>query len=169
MVDLRRENTMDLVYRSGKEIADANLSSPASFLTHMKAETIDTNPDRLCFILKENMPMLRVANGDVKQYRVRQSFIDTLLKWNHLTRGHLTKASNETAVSFFNDLLLAIPDSVVRIHIENGTVRTLSSKRRRLRKGSRRIAPRMIGEHGRRSFFYPFACRRRKRGGMRAK
>jgi hypothetical protein len=92
-------------------------------------EQIDVHPEMLCFILDGTRPLLRIAGERVREYSVRVSFVDTLLRWHDLSRHQLRSASNETAISFFNDLLLAIDGESVRVHVEDGEAKTIRQSR----------------------------------------
>ncbi len=120
---------MNLAYTHGEEITREDVTALASFLDTRKLERIDTNPERLCFVTDGSKPILRIAEKTLRDYPVRGSFIDKLLKWHHLSRWHLKNASNETCVSFFNDLLLAIKGESVRVYVEDGEAKTITSSR----------------------------------------
>jgi hypothetical protein len=120
---------MNLEYTNGKEIVRANFTEFTAFLTSRKVERLETNPDRMCFIADGRKLLLRIAGSPQREFLVRASFIDKLLKWHHLSRWQMRNASNETAVSFFNDLLLAINGEVVRVYVEDGEAKTITSTR----------------------------------------
>jgi len=88
---------------------------------------IDTNPELLCIVTDGTTPILRIAGGGLRDYPVRDSFTDTLLRWHRLGAGVLRYASNETAVSLFNDLLLAIRGESVRVLLVDGEAAAISS------------------------------------------
>ena len=120
---------MNMEYAQGKEGDGENTGRLTAFLASRKVELIDVNPELLCFILDGTRPLLRIAGSTVTEYPVRAMFVDKLLRWHHLSRHQLHCASNETAISFFNDLLLAIKGATVRVCVEDGDAKTITHSR----------------------------------------
>jgi hypothetical protein len=116
-------------YAHGREREGESDDHLSLFLASRNVELIDVNPELLCFILHGTRPLLRIAAGTVVEYPVRASFVDKLLRWHHLSRHQLKCASNETAISFFNDLLLAIKGATVRVCVEDGDAKTITHSR----------------------------------------
>ncbi len=119
----------NLAFANEEVITSGQVNILSGFLQSRKLQRIDTPSDRVCFRLDRNKPIIRIANGSVHEYPVRRSMVDKLLRWHHIDRWMLNKASNETAISFLNDLLLSIKSSNVRIYVENGDAKTITSNR----------------------------------------
>ncbi len=118
-----------LAFANGEVIASKEVGILTKFLNDRTVQRIDTPSDRVCFGLDRNRPVIRIANGAIHEYPVRQSMVEKLLRWHHLDRWMLKNASNETTISFLNDLLLSIKSSNVRIYLENGEAKTITSSR----------------------------------------
>ena len=120
--------TMNFIYASKREIKTENLSHTAPGAESQNADRIDVEPDRLCFVTDGSRLLLRIADGRRRNYPVRASFVDKLLQLHQLNRRRLRYASNETAVSFFNDLLLAIESASIRVMIDGDQARTFTGR-----------------------------------------
>lgn len=119
----------NLAFANGEVIASKEVGILTKFLNDRTVERIDTPSDRVCFGLERNKPVIRIANGAIHEYPVRQSMVEKLLRWHHLDQWMLKNASNETTISFLNDLLLSIKSSNVRVYLENGEAKTITSSR----------------------------------------
>ena len=118
-----------LAFANGEVIASKEVGILTKFLQDRKLERIDTPSDRICFGLDKNKPFIRIANGSIHEFPVRQSMVEKLLRWHHIDKWMLNNASNETTISFLNDLLLSIKSTNVRIYLENGEAKTITSNR----------------------------------------
>ncbi len=120
---------MNLKYTTAAAIARGDTGSVESYLAPATVERIDVDPECLCFVIDGTSLKLRIAGEAVREYPVCESFVETLLRRHHLNQWQLRHASNETAVSFFNDLLLAINEALVRVCVEDGEATTITSLR----------------------------------------
>jgi hypothetical protein len=120
---------INLEFAQGEVITSGEVGILSKFLQTRKLERIDTPSDRICFKLEKNKPVIRIANGAVHEFPVRRSMVDKLLKWHHINSWTLNKASSETTISFLNDLLLSIKSMNVRIYLEDGDAKTITSSR----------------------------------------
>ena len=115
--------------RSGVEFDAAEPLDVVDHLRSRRLETIVTEPDRLHVSTDGSDLFLRIANGRIREFPVRATFVFKLLKWFSFPTRQMSLLSDETMASILNDYLLRIRSSEVAVRVENGDALTILSEK----------------------------------------
>lgn len=115
--------------RRGRTFSDAEPGEVIDFLQGRKVESRATPPDMLFVVNDGSELRLRLLDGEVVEYPIREAFLFKLLKWFQFPARSLGRFSIDTITSILNDHLLAIKGGEVTLRIEDGEVLSMTSNR----------------------------------------
>ncbi len=115
--------------RRGVEYNEAVPREVVDHLRSRRLETIVTQPDHLHVTTDGSDLFLRIANGRVREYPVRATFVFKLLRWFSFPTRQMSFLSDDTLVSILNDYLLRIRSGEVAVRVEDGEALTILSEK----------------------------------------
>jgi hypothetical protein len=99
------------------------------FLKNRTLESLRLPAEQLHVSAEGEELILRVMNGKVREYPVRETLFLKLLKWGRLPPSGVRKLSIEMVAGILNDILLSIRSGDVNVRIENGEALSITGRR----------------------------------------
>ena len=115
--------------RRGVEFDAAEPHEVVDHLRSRRLETIVTQPDHLHVSTDGSDLFLRIANGRIREFPVRATFVFKLLRWFSFPTRQMSFLSDDTMVSILNDYLLRIRSGEVAVRVEDGEALTILSEK----------------------------------------
>jgi hypothetical protein len=116
--------------KQGRIFDQAPHDEVCDFLRARRVESVTLPPDKLLITNDgRTLAVQTFGNGAVKEYPLRASFFQKLLKWFAIPLRAIDRLNIDTVTSLLNDLLLSIHSGDVTLKVEDSEALTLTSRR----------------------------------------
>lgn len=118
---------MRIDFSTGKRGLFYDSSEAIDFLKQFEVKNITTQPERLTVRSEGNSLYLVIFDGMIREYKIRRSFLEKLLKWYSFPVRQLEFFDIDTITSICNDYIINIKAKHVNIKIEDNEALTITS------------------------------------------
>jgi hypothetical protein len=116
----------NIVLDNGKKFTDAPPRAVEEHLRGRAIESLSLETSHMLVVPDGPRLILECRNGRVRQFPMRESCFDKLLRWHHIPSDPITRMGSDTAAHLLNGVLRII-NKPVRIRVEDGAALTVTS------------------------------------------